>query len=114
MERRIAEIFPGFERPETAYFWRGLVCMTRKSAPSLGLLEGDPSVFYSYGYHASGVATAPWSGRLLARLIAGVADPVKDIPAVYSGQAPAIPFPSLRPHYLRAALSWYQIRDAMI
>ena len=59
MERRIGEIFPGFERPETAYFWRGLVCMTRKSAPSLGFLESDPSVFYSYGYHASGVPLRP-------------------------------------------------------
>ena len=87
--------------------------MSRKFSPSVGRLSECPSVWYGYGYHANGVNTAPWTGRLLARLIAGQADPDKDIPAVMAGQAPHVPLPALRPLYLRGAFLWYRLADAL-
>ena len=111
MEKRIREVFPGIRSFKAEYFWRGLVCITRKLTPSLGRLSEDKTVFYAYGYHANGVNTAPWSGRLLARLATGRANPEKDVPAVFSGQAPIIPVAQLRPFYLAAAYQAYKIQD---
>ena len=31
----------------------------------------DPSVYFGYGYHGTGVNSATWSGRELARWLAG-------------------------------------------
>ena len=110
MARRLGEVFPGWRHVAVRYFWRGLVCMSMKFAPSLGRLEEDPSVWYGYGYHANGVNTAPWAGRALARMIAGV-QTQKDIPAVLAGPPPQIPFAALRRWYLRAYCLKYRITD---
>lgn len=71
LQHRLGEIFPEWRHVEAEYFWRGLVCMTRKLAPSLGRLDEDPSVYYAFGYHANGVNSAPWAGHAIARAIAG-------------------------------------------
>ena len=113
MTRRLGEVFPGWRDVPVKYFWRGLVCMSMKFAPSLGRLEEDPSVFYGYGYHANGVNTAPWAGRALARMIAGKQS-AADIPAVLAGAPPRIPFASLRRWYLRAYCLKYRITDDWI
>jgi glycine/D-amino acid oxidase-like deaminating enzyme len=111
LTRRLGQILPAWQDVEIEHFWRGLVCMSRKLAPSLGRLEDDPSVWYGYGYHANGVNTAPWTGRLLARLIAGQADPAQDIPHVMAGQAPRFPLPGLRRWAVAGAYLWYRLAD---
>ncbi len=113
MTRRLGELFPSWQGVEVDYYWRGLVCMTRKFTPSVGQFEDDPSVFYGYGYHANGVNTAPWVGRLLAQLATGKADVRQDIPAVMAGAPPRIPIAGLRPWYLRGALLYYRLSDAL-
>jgi glycine/D-amino acid oxidase-like deaminating enzyme len=114
LTRRLGQILPGWQGAEIEHFWRGLVCMSRKLAPSLGRLEEDPSVWYGYGYHANGVNTAPWAGQLMARLIAGQADPSRDIPQVMAGQAARFPLPRLRRWAVRGAYLWYRLADGWL
>ena len=114
LTRRIGQVFPAWRDVETTHFWRGLVCITRKLAPSMGRLEGDPDVWYAYGYHANGVNTAPWCGMKLARMIAGNEGPEQALPAVFRGAAPTFPFAGLRRWYLRGAYLGYKIGDDLI
>lgn len=110
MTRRVAELFPAWRDVEIDHFWRGLVCMSRRLAPSVGQLPDDPSVFYGFGFHANGVNTAPWTGMKLAAMIAGKQSPA-DLPAVIRGLPPRFPLPALRLNYLAAAYRWYAFKD---
>lgn len=111
--RRLGEMFPEWRDIEPAYFWRGLVCMTRKLAPSLGRLEDDPSVHYAFGYHANGVNSAPWAGRAVARAIAGSNSGEAVTPAVWRGLPARMPPLGAwsRRLALRAAFLLYQWQD---
>jgi len=111
MTRRLGEVFPAWKEVPISHFWRGLVCVTLKLTPSIGRLEDDPSVCYGFGYHANGVNTAPWSGRELARMIAGSNTGKPDLPAIVSGLPRRIPFPALRLWGLRAAYLYYRMQD---
>lgn len=110
MERRLAEVFPGWAQAEITHSWRGFVCMSLGRTPSIGALPDDPSIFFALGYHGNGVAAAPWSGRLVAQVIGGKED-FSSIPAPMRGAPAAVPFPSLRGWYLRAALGYYRVMD---
>ena len=62
------KVFPEWNNVEIDYHWRGLVAVTTKFTPSIGKLDDD-EIYYSFGYQANGVNTAPWSGSKLANLI---------------------------------------------
>ena len=109
--RRLGQVFPAWREVPVEHFWRGLVCMTRKLAPSIGRLADDPTVWYALGYHGNGVNTAPWAGRLLARLIAGQARLEADVPAVYAGLPAVFPLAGLRLWVLQGAQADYRIQD---
>jgi glycine/D-amino acid oxidase-like deaminating enzyme len=111
MQRRLGEVFPVWRDVPISHFWRGLVCMTRKLAPSIGCLADDPTVWYALGYHGNGVNTAPWAGRLLARLIAGQASLEANVPAVYAGLPAGFPIAGLRLWILRGAQAYYRFQD---
>ncbi|MFA7638112.1 MAG: FAD-binding oxidoreductase [Parvibaculum sp.] len=110
MERRRAEVFPGWAHVETTHAWRGFVCMTAGGTPSIGAVPDDPSVFFALGYHGNGVSAAPWAGRLLAQLIGGKEE-FSTVPAPMRRAPGKVPFPALRRWYLRAALGYYRIMD---
>lgn len=112
MVRRLRQVFPGWSDVPLSHYWRGLVCVTRKLAPSVGRLTDDPTVWYGFGYHANGVNTAPWVGMRLARAIAGSNREDTDIPAVMAGLAPRFPFAAIRLWCLRAAYVYYRVQDA--
>ena len=86
--------------------------MTRQLTPAVGRLEEDGTVFYGFGYHGNGVNTAPWTGRLLARMIAGQKSN-QALPAAIAGPAVRFPFAALRIWYLRAAYLAYRVTDAV-
>ena len=111
MTRRLGEVFPRWRDIPVSHFWRGLVCVSRRFAPSAGRLADDPSVWYGLAYHANGVNTAPWTGMMLARAIAGANDVDELFPAVMRGLPRAFPLPALRPLALRAAYTWYGLTD---
>ncbi len=112
--RRLGEVFPHWRNVEISHYWRGLVCMTGSMTPSVGRLEDDPSVWFGFGYQANGVNTAPWTGMMLARLIAGSNRGLDELPAVMTGLAPRFPFAALRRWYLRAAYLYYRVNDDIL
>lgn len=112
MVKRLRQVFPAWSEVPISHYWRGLVCVTRKLAPSVGQLADDPTVWYGFGYHANGVNTAPWVGMRLARAIAGSSRADADFPAVMAGLAPRFPFAAVRLWCLRAAYVYYRWQDA--
>jgi len=106
----IGRLFPAWKGIEITHYWRGLICATERMVPSLGRLESDPTVYFSFGYHGNGVALATYSGHLLGSIINGRAD-IAEIPSLVSGLSPRFPLASLRLWYLRAALAYYNYRD---
>jgi glycine/D-amino acid oxidase-like deaminating enzyme len=111
MEKRIGELFPPWKGIETEYFWRGLVCLSMKLAPSVGRVADDPSVYYGFGYHGSGVLSAPLAGRYLARAIGGSSSGEVDVPAPFAHLPPRFPVPSLRRQALGLVYLGYGVRE---
>lgn len=103
--------FPAWRGVEMSHSWRGLVCTSRKFAPSVGEAGGDPSVLYGLGYHGNGVATATWTGRQLASVASQRCSLEEAFPTLMLGLSGKFPIPRLRPLYLRAALSLFKMRD---
>jgi glycine/D-amino acid oxidase-like deaminating enzyme len=102
MQRRLGEMFPAWKDVEITHFWNGLVCLSPRLTPHVGSLAEDPSVFYALAYHGSGVAGGTWSGRAIARLVAGQ-QTVEDLCAVFRQPLQRFPLPQLRIWSLRAA-----------
>ena len=80
------------------------------SRPSIGKLEND-GIYYSFGYQANGVNTAPWAGKELANLIAGLNSKKLQISNLYLGLPKKFPLPFLRIVYLRLAYLYYNFID---
>jgi glycine/D-amino acid oxidase-like deaminating enzyme len=104
-------VFPAWAGIPITHYWRGFVCMTARGTPTVGALDEAGRVLYALAYHGNGVAAAPWTGRLLARITAGAAR-LEDVPLVMQGSAARLPLPGLRLWYLRAALAWFHIEDS--
>jgi glycine/D-amino acid oxidase-like deaminating enzyme len=111
----IAQMWPRFADLEYTHQWRGLVCFSLNFRPAIGRMPEDPSVYFGYGYHGNGVNSATWSGRELARWLAGKESSgellPKHLPAIVRGRPPRFPLAFLRRQYLRAGLIFYQLRD---
>jgi len=113
MQKYFARVFPEWATIDTAFFWRGLVALTRKRAPSLGRLEGEGSAWYGFGCHGEGINTHTWMGRAIACQIARGKGDI-DIPAIYRGLPGKVP-PSmfLRRAGLGLAYARYAVADAI-
>ena len=84
--------------------------MKQNFTPSIGKLE-DEETYYSFGYHANGVNTAPWAGKELANFIIGSNSKGLSISKLYQGLPKKFPFPFLRLLYLRLAYLYYNVID---
>jgi glycine/D-amino acid oxidase-like deaminating enzyme len=109
MENQMKKVFPNWKNVEIDYHWRGLVAVTTKFTPSIGKLEDD-EIYYSFGYQANGVNTAPWSGNELAKLIVSNSKDL-NISKFYKGLPKKFPFPKLRLLYLRLYLIYCSMID---
>ncbi len=103
--------FPAWRTVTVSHSWRGLVCTSRKFAPSVGEAGGDPTVLYGLGYQGNGVATSTWTGKQLAAVTAGQESLSEAFPDPMLGLGAKFPLPALRPLYLRAALRLMRLRD---
>jgi glycine/D-amino acid oxidase-like deaminating enzyme len=111
--QRFHTLFPAWQQVEITHFWNGLVGTSLHRTPHLGyLVNDDPTVFYALAYHGSGVATATWSGRAIAQLLAGEIQ-TRDLCAIFRQPLKQFPLPGLRKWYLRSLYTAYQIRDAL-
>jgi len=108
MEEQMKKVFPNWKNVEIDFHWRGLVAVTTKFTPSIGKL--DDEIYYSFGYQANGVNTAPWSGNELAKLIVSNSKKL-NISKFYQGLPKKFPFPFLRLLYLRITLLYYSFID---
>ena len=111
MTKRFGQVFPEWNSIDISHYWRGTVVMTRDFTPSVGNLEKDPSVYFSFGYHANGNNSTVYCGKKLAELICESNSGDVNIPAVFKGLAPKIPFPFLRLWYLRFMLWYYNFSE---
>ena len=109
--RRLGEVFPAWCGVDVEYFWNGLVCLTGRLTPAIGRLDDDPSVFYGFGWHGSGVAAATWAGRRLAAAVAEGGTAAVDAPAPMAGLPPWLVHPVVRRLGLKAAYLWYGLKD---
>ncbi len=112
LEARFREVFPGWRDIEIDYRWHGLVCMTRRLTPSIGLLEDEPSVLFGYGYHGNGVNTATWTGKQLADWAAsGTTEAPAAVPEVIKGLPGRFPLPGLRLRYIQGIIASLGLLD---
>ena len=109
MEQQMKKVFPNWNNVNIEFYWRGLVAVTTKFSPSIGKIEDD-EIYYSFGYQANGVNTAPWSGNQLAKLIVSNSKDL-NISKLYKGLPSKFAFPKLRLFYLRLALAYYKYMD---
>jgi glycine/D-amino acid oxidase-like deaminating enzyme len=86
------------------------VAITNKLSPSIGKIEGD-EIYYSFGYHANGVNTAPWAGKELANLMIGSNSKKLQISKLYLGLPSKFILPSMRLLYLKIAYFYYSLID---
>ena len=107
--------WPEWRDVEAEYFWHGLICMTRRLTPCVGRIQREPTIFYGFGYHGNGVNTSVWTGKQLARWLAGSGKrdtAIPDgIPVMMQGMSPRFPAPTMRLHYLRLGLLWKRLQD---
>ncbi len=117
MKREIARLWPQFADLGFTHQWRGLVCFGLGLRPSIGRMREDPSVYFGYGYHGTGVSTATWTGRELARWLAALPGEREllppQLPAIMRGRSPRFPLAFLRRQYVRAGLAYYRLRDRL-
>jgi len=115
LKRDIAAMWPRFADLEYTHQWRGLVCFGRSLRPSIGRMPEDPSIYFGYAYHGNGVSNATWSGRELAKWLAGPESGndilPRHLPAILRGRTPRFPLGFLRRQYLRLGLQYYRLRD---
>ncbi len=109
MEHQMKKVFPNWANINIDFYWRGLVAVTTKFSPSIGKLDED-EIYYSFGYQANGVNTAPWSGNELAKLIVSNSKELQ-ISEIYKGLPNKFLFPKLRLFYLKLALAYYKFID---
>ncbi len=110
LTRRLGEMFPAWQQVETTHFWTGLACVSAALTPHVGQFTDDPSLFYALAYHGNGVATGTWSGRAVARLVAGQ-ETVGNLCAVFRQPLRKFPVPALRLWGLRAAYGLARLLD---
>ncbi len=117
LKNTIAEMWPHFKSIEFTHQWRGLACVALSLRPSIGRMPDDTSVYFGFGYHGNGVNTATWTGRELAKWIAGKASNNQHLPmhlpAIVRGRPPRFPIAFLRRQYLRAGTTMWKLRDVL-
>ncbi|MGI9352779.1 MAG: NAD(P)/FAD-dependent oxidoreductase [Rhizobiaceae bacterium] len=115
LRQSMVELWPEWQAVEVEFDWRGFVCFTSKLRPSIGRLPDDPSIYFGFGYHGNGVNNATWTGREIARWLAGTNDRTNPLPvhlpAIVRGITPKFPFPGLRRYYAKAGVGIHQFKD---
>lgn len=117
LKHSIGQMWPEFKHIEYTHEWRGLVNFSMTLRPSIGKMPEDQSVYFAYGYHGNGVNFASWSGRELAKWLAGDKSDNNHLPmhlpAILRGRPPRFPLAFLRRQYLRAGITFYKLRDLL-
>ena len=112
MENFFKKIFPSWLNISIDYNWRGLIAMSQKLTPSIGKIKNE-EIYYGFGYHGVGVASAPWTGKELSKLVYSSNSKNLNISKIYKGLPKKFIFPKLRIFYFRLAVLFYNIKDKL-
>ena len=112
MENFFKKIFPSWLNISIDYNWRGLIAMSQKLTPSIGKIKNE-EIYYGFGYHGVGVASAPWTGKQLSKLVFSSNSKDLNISKIYKGLPKKFIFPKLRIFYFRLAVLFYIIKDKL-
>ena len=112
MENFFKNIFPSWSNISVDYNWRGLIAMSQKLTPSIGKIKNE-EIYYGFGYHGVGVASAPWTGKQLSKLVFSSNSKDLNISKIYKGLPKKFIFPKLRIFYFRLAVLFYNIKDKL-
>ena len=112
MENFFKNIFPSWLNISIDYNWRGLIAMSQKLTPSIGKIKNE-EIYYGFGYHGVGVASAPWTGKQLSKLVFSSNSKDLNISKIYKGLPKKFIFPKLRIFYFRLAVLFYNIKDKL-
>ncbi len=112
LRRAFDHHFPAWRDVETAFFWRGLVCLTQPLVPFVGRLSDNEDIFAAVAYHGNGVSFTAYAGRAVAALAAGRQGSAA-LPAVLRAPLPRFPLAFLRKLYLAGAYGVYSLKDAL-
>ena len=112
MENFFKKIFPSWLNISIDYNWRGLIAMSQKLTPSIGKIKNE-EIYYGFGYHGVGVASAPWAGKQLSKLVFSSNSKDLNISKIYKGLPKKFIFPKLRIFYFRLAVLFYIIKDKL-
>jgi len=112
MESFFKNIFPSWLNISIDYNWRGLIAMSQKLTPSIGKIKNE-EIYYGFGYHGVGVASAPWAGKQLSKLVFSSNSKDLNISKIYKGLPKKFIFPKLRIFYFRLAVLFYNIKDKL-
>lgn len=99
-------LFPQLEEVAITHHWSGLVAMTLRSIPHVGLI--DDRVSYALGYNGTGIACSCLMGRYVCDLALGGKP---DLSLLSTERLPSIPFHSAREPAVRLIAGWYQLLD---
>lgn len=79
------------------------------------VVQPDPkqSVYYALGYGGNGVSFSAHAGRRMAEQIAGMANPVSNLP-IYNSPLPGHPFAPFRRLGQHMLYRWYALRDEVL
>lgn len=113
LEAEFRTLFPAWREVGFDHFWSGLVCLCRDKTFHAGPVPGRQNAWYGLAFHGGGVSMASWTGAALADEIAGQRDSRFRIPAPMRKPLPWMPFPPLRPLYLRGAYAWFGLVETL-
>ncbi|WP_127113117.1 NAD(P)/FAD-dependent oxidoreductase [Shimia sediminis] len=74
IRKEFEEMFPGWAKVETPWYWSGYVCYSANMTPFAGELPETPGMFAGFAYHGNGVAMGSYCGALLAQQVSGQGD----------------------------------------
>jgi glycine/D-amino acid oxidase-like deaminating enzyme len=105
--------FPPLKGIQIDYSWWGWVDVSHDMMPRVVQPDAQQSVFYALGYGGNGVSFAAQAGRRMAERMAGLTDPVFDLP-IYNSPLPAHLFAPFRRIGQRLLYRWYALQDEVI
>jgi glycine/D-amino acid oxidase-like deaminating enzyme len=105
--------FPPLRGIAIDYSWWGWVDVSHDMMPRV--VQADPAqqVFYALGYGGNGVSFAAHAGLRMAQRLAGLANPVADLP-IYNSPLPGHLLAPLRRLGQRALYQWYALQDEVL
>ena len=105
--------FPPLRGIQIDYSWWGWVDVSHDMMPRV--VQADPAqqVFYAMGYGGNGVSFAAHAGRRMAERIAGLPNPVADLP-IYNSPLPGHLFAPFRRLGQRMLYQWYALQDEVL